>query len=142
VHIANRIIRADFLLTMKKKCNILIIEDDPDIGGMIKMILDYKGYSPFVVANTQRINEVIKNNRTDVIIMDMLLSGANGTDICIEIKKDDSLAHIPLIMMSAHPDAESLCKKAGADDFVSKPFDLDDLLLKIGCFTATECVSK
>ena len=123
---------------MEKKRNILIIEDDPDISGMIKMILEHKGYTALVLQNTARINEVMKNSRVDVLIMDMFLSGANGTDICAAIKKDDSLAHIPLIMMSAYPDAESICKNAGADDFVCKPFDLDNLFFKIDHFTALE----
>lgn len=125
---------------MKKNCNILIIEDDPDIGNIIRTILEYKGYTGFVLESTDRIYELMKKNRIDVILIDMLLSGANGTDICIELKKDASLAHIPLIMMSAHPDAESLCKKAGADYFISKPFHLDELLLKIAHFTASQPV--
>ncbi len=101
---------------------------------MIRMILEYTGYTVFVSGNANRINALIKNNNIDLVIMDMFLSGTNGTDICTGLKKDFSLAHIPLIMMSAHPDAESICMQAGADDFVSKPFDLDELLLKIGHF--------
>jgi DNA-binding response OmpR family regulator len=127
---------------MKKKYNILIIEDDPDIGGMMRMILEYKGYTVYVLRNADHVIETMKNNPIAVAVMDMFLSGTNSTDICVELKKDASLAHIPLIMMSAHPDAESLCKKAGADDFVSKPFHLDDLLLKIGYFTGNNAVFK
>jgi DNA-binding response OmpR family regulator len=67
----------------------------------------------------------------DIVIMDMLLAGTNGTDICAEFKKDTSISHIPLIMMSAHPDAKKICMAAGADDFISKPFEIDDLLFKI-----------
>lgn len=127
---------------MEKKPNILIIEDDPDIGGMILLILAHKGYAALVLENATRVNEVMKSNQFDLVLMDMLLSGANGIDICIALKKDPSVAHIPLIMMSAHPDAEKLCKKAGADDFVCKPFDLDVLISKIAHFTAIETFSE
>ena len=127
---------------MEKTCNILIIENDLDIGTMIRMILEYRGYTVFVLGNTEGVSELIKKKSIKVVIIDMLLSGANGTDICIELKKDAALAHIPLIMMSAHPDAENLCKIAGADDFISKPFDLDELLLKIGNFTSKENLCK
>jgi DNA-binding response OmpR family regulator len=119
-----------------KSRNILVIEDDPDIGNMISMILEYKNYTPFVLLNTEHLDHFLRGNKMDVIIMDMLLSGSNGTDICARLKSDSYFAHIPLIMMSAHPDAESLCLKAGADDFVAKPFDLDDLLSKIELFFA------
>ena len=128
-------------MKMKKQYNILIVEDDPDIGGLIRMILEHNGYNALVLANTQRVIETIKNNRIDLVILDMLLSGANGTDICAAIRNDDSLDSIPLLMMSAHPDAETICKTAGADDFVSKPFDLDDLLFKIAHFVGDKTFS-
>ena len=116
--------------------NILIIEDDLDIGNMIRMILEYRGYTVFILKNTEGVSELMKKRKINVVIIDMMLAEANGTDICIKLKKDASLAHIPLIMMSAHPDAENLCRISGADDFISKPFDLDQLLLKIGNFTS------
>ncbi len=127
---------------MEQVATVLVIDDDQDIGNMIRMILEFKGYTVYVLANADYINETMQNNSIDVVILDMFLCGTNGTDICIELKKDASLAHIPLIMMSAHPDAASLCMKAGADDFVSKPFDLDDLLLKIAYFTGTKTLSE
>jgi DNA-binding response OmpR family regulator len=61
----------------------------------------------------------------------MLLSGVNGTDLCAEFKKDSSIAHIPVIMISAHPNAKEICLQAGADEFISKPFDMQDILSKI-----------
>jgi DNA-binding response OmpR family regulator len=115
--------------------NILVIEDDGDIGNLIKMILEYYGYRVFHLENTNGLHEFIKSNSINIVILDMLLSGLNTSDICIDLKKDASFASVPVIMMSAHPDAESICKSAGADAFVSKPFDLDELLLKIAHFT-------
>lgn len=115
----------------KKTASILVIDDDADIGNMFKMILEYKGYNVIVLENAEQIKTIILKADIDIIIMDMLLSGTNGTDICAEIKKDSSISHIPLVMMSAHPDAKSICLAAGADDFIPKPFDIDNLLLKI-----------
>jgi len=116
---------------MNKKEKILVLDDDPDIGTMIKMMLEYKGYSVTVSDRAEQANEILKTNEVDLIIMDMLLSGVNGTDLCSELKKDSSLARTPVIMISAHPNAKEICLQAGADEFISKPFDMQDILSKI-----------
>lgn len=125
---------------MEKLVKILAIDDDPDIGNMLKMILEYKGYSVIVLENTEDLKAIILKQGINVIIMDMLLSGTNGTDICADLKKDISISHIPLIMMSAHPDAKKICIAAGADDFIPKPFDIDELLLKINLLIQNKTV--
>jgi len=116
---------------MNKKEKILVLDDDPDIGTMIKMMLEYKGYSVTVSDRAEQANEILRTDAVDLIIMDMLLSGVNGTDLCSELKKDSSLAHTPVIMISAHPNAKEICLQAGADEFISKPFDMQDILSKI-----------
>jgi DNA-binding response OmpR family regulator len=116
---------------MNKKEKILVLDDDPDIGTMIKMMLEYKGYSVTVSERAEQAGEILKNDGFDLIIMDMLLSGVNGTDLCNEFKNDSSIAHIPVIMISAHPNAKEICLQAGADEFISKPFDMQDILSKI-----------
>jgi DNA-binding response OmpR family regulator len=116
---------------MNKTTRILVLDDDPDIGTMIKMMLEYKGYAVTVSDRAEQAEEVLRNNNIDLIIMDMLLSGVNGTDICTELKENNSTSHIPIMMISAHPNAKEICLQAGADEFISKPFDMQDILLKI-----------
>jgi DNA-binding response OmpR family regulator len=111
---------------------ILVVDDDPDIGTMIKMMLEYKGYSVVVVDRGEKVFEALARQNIRLIIMDMLLSGVNGTDICTSIKKNPVTSSVPLIMISAHPNAKDICLQAGADDFIAKPFEMDDLLSKIG----------
>lgn len=119
---------------MEKKRKVLVIDDDPDIGRMIKMLLEYKGYSLTLMENTTHAAQVIRNKSIDLVIMDMLLSGTNGIDVCAGFKSDTSIAHIPVIMMSAHPDAKKICLQAGADDFISKPFDMPEFFSKVENF--------
>lgn len=116
---------------MSKKNTILVLDDDPDIGTMIKMMLEYKGYSVTVSDRAEHIAEIVHNNHIDLIIMDMLLSGTNGTDVCAELKQNKTTSHIPVMMISAHPNAKEICLNAGADEFISKPFDMHDILSKI-----------
>ena len=117
---------------MKKTAHrILVVDDDPDIGTMIKMMLEYKGYTVTVIDRAEQTGEFLQNNTINLIIMDMLLSGMNGTDVCRGIKQNPATSRIPVMMISAHPNAKVVCLEAGADDFISKPFEMEDILLKI-----------
>lgn len=110
--------------------NVLVLDDDPDIGLMVQMILEFGGYGVSVVENAAEAGKILRNNKVDLVIMDMLLSGVNGIDICAAFKSDPAIAHIPVMMMSAHPDAQRICLQAGADDFIAKPFEMKDILTK------------
>ncbi len=120
----------------KTAYRILVIDDDPDIGIMIKMILEYSGYSVLVSDRGDQAEELIRNNHVDLLIMDMLLSGINGVDVCRRIKQMNTTSHLPVMMISAHPNARETCLEAGADDFIAKPFDMDDILSKISKLVA------
>ena len=116
----------------KSEKKILVVDDDPDIGMMLKMMLEFKGYMAFVAERADEALEMIDANNISLVIMDMLLSGVNGTDVCAGLKKDPKTKVIPVMMISAHPNAKEVCLEAGADDFVAKPFDMQDILARIG----------
>lgn len=116
---------------MTKSALILVLDDDPDICSMLKMVLDYHGYGAVDADGEEKATEILANNHVDLIIMDMLLSGADGTDICRRLKQDEQRSSIPILMFSAHPNAEKICLEAGADDFISKPFEMNELIDKI-----------
>ena len=119
---------------MKEKSLILVLDDDPDICIMIKMVLDYYGYDAMDAENEENAKKIISSNRVDLLIMDMLLSGVDGTDICRQLKQDKETSSIPILMFSAHPTAKETCLAAGADDFISKPFEMNDMMDKINFF--------
>jgi DNA-binding response OmpR family regulator len=110
---------------------ILVLDDDTDIGTMIKLMLEYKGYSVMVSERAEQAEEMLLTNNIELVIMDMLLSGVNGTDVCRSLKQNATISQVPIMMISAHPNAREVCLQAGADDFISKPFDMQDLLSKI-----------
>ena len=110
---------------------ILVIDDDPDIRTMIKAMLEFKGYSVVAVERGDTTEELLLTNEFGLVVMDMLLSGMNGVDICSQIKQNNSISHIPIIMISAHPNARTICLEAGADDFIAKPFDMQEILSAI-----------
>jgi DNA-binding response OmpR family regulator len=110
---------------------ILVVDDDTDIGTMLKMMLEYKEYAVTVCERADQMDEAIHSQPFDLIIMDMLLSGINGVDICRSLRAINKLSKMPIMMYSAHPNAKDLCMQAGADDFISKPFDMNEILEKI-----------
>ena len=116
--------------------NILVVDDDTDIATMIRIMLEYKGFAVTIAPKPAEARQFAASGDFSLIIMDMLLSGVNGTDICRELKADPVTNGIPVIMISAHPNAREICINAGADDFLAKPFDIYDLLNRIKQFTS------
>jgi DNA-binding response OmpR family regulator len=114
---------------MKNK--ILVIEDNDDILFSLQTILEFEDYAVKGINDGDIAYKTVKSFSPDLILLDALLSGSNGWDIANEIKNDDSLKHIPIVMMSAHPKAEELAKEYQINDFLAKPFKMDDLLNKI-----------
>jgi len=106
--------------------NIMIIDDNEDIVTMIRAMLEMKGYKAFVKINIIDLESYIKEVSPHLIIMDMLLAGADGCEICKALKKDTKFAAIPVLMISAHPNAEEECLHAGANIFLGKPFEMQE----------------
>lgn len=113
---------------MKKK--ILVADDDAAIVDAIQLILEDANY---IVETTLNGEDVIKmkTNFPDLILLDIWMSGQDGRIICAHIKSKKETKHIPIIMISANRDTSQIAKKAGAEDFITKPFEMDDLLNKV-----------
>lgn len=116
---------------MEKKTKILVVDDDSGIGEMLKTLLEFYGYEVIVTEKPDEAEKLIENHEIDLVILDMLISGVNGTDVCARLRANEPTADIPVLMMSALHDAGKKCKKAGANDFIAKPFEMDDLQEKI-----------
>ena len=121
---------------MNENALILILDDDPDLCAMIRLMMEYNGYEALETNNEIETRNILSERRPDLIIMDMLLSGNDGTDICRRLKHDAGFSSIPILMFSAHPNARDACLAAGADDFIAKPFEMNDLLGKVDHFVS------
>jgi DNA-binding response OmpR family regulator len=110
---------------------ILIIDDDPDIRTVMQILLKKQGHEVETAAKEAEAFEKIKQFSPAVILLDVLLSGADGREICKDIKENAATKNIPVIMFSAHPGAADKINNYGADDFIAKPINADLLLKKI-----------
>ncbi|MBB5639366.1 DNA-binding response OmpR family regulator [Pedobacter cryoconitis] len=110
---------------------IQIIEDDEAIRDVIEYILQQSEFDVTVASNAREFKINLFNTLPDLILMDVKLPDGNGIQLCRKLKQSLDTRHIPVIIISAHATAEESSKEAFADDFISKPFDLDDLLKRI-----------
>ncbi len=109
---------------------ILVAEDDPAIADAMTMILETEGYSVRTTDDT-KVVRALSAPLPDLILLDIWLSGADGRDVCKYLKGKKSTAALPIIMVSASRDVKESAKAAGADDFIAKPFEMDELLSKV-----------
>lgn len=113
------------LRTMKRK--VLVMENDFDILQVIDHILKEEGYEPILCTSDKGIFDVILNKQPDVILLDILRITEQGTELCRALKSSKNTQHIPVIVLSTHPEIQGV-KEGCADEIVKKPFDLDNLL--------------
>ena len=112
-------------ITMKRK--ILIADDDASIRDIFSIVFAKAGYDIEIKEDAQEIFSN-KFKLPDLFLIDRLLSGVDGLDVCRYLKNNSQTKEIPVVMVSASPDIGVLAVKAGADDFVEKPFELAYLL--------------
>jgi DNA-binding response OmpR family regulator len=113
---------------------ILVVDDEPDILLFLQVILEEEGYTVVTSDKGEYLEQLHNGGLPDLILLDVLLSGKDGRDIVRYLKKQEETKHIPVIMFSAHPGAEETARQAGAENFLPKPFDIDELLAMIKCY--------
>ena len=115
---------------MSKK--ILILDDDADILDILSYLIKEEGYEIHALAHGENIWESLRTFSPDLVLMDLMLADLDGRSICRGIKENPATSHIPVIMISARPDLMQSFTGTGApDEFVAKPFDIDNLLSKV-----------
>ncbi|MEE1944333.1 response regulator [Pedobacter sp. KR3-3] len=110
---------------MKKR--VLVIENNRDILDMISLVLEEAGYEASLYTTEQNIFEHIIAFEPDAILLDIIKPTLEGTELCRQIKEAEQTSHIPVIVLSTHPQIQKV-KEVCADEVVPKPFDIDALL--------------
>ncbi len=124
---------------MQQIKKILVVDDDPDILDALQFMLEDAGYRVTTTEKGEYAENLHDTNGglPDVILLDVLLSGKDGRLICQKLKSQEETKHIPIIMMSAHNDARKSVATVGANDFLAKPFEVDELLAKVAKWQCT-----
>lgn len=115
---------------MSKK-RIHILEDDQEIRNVIEILLKEEGFELQLSSTFSELKKNIQDAMPDLFLLDVMLPDGNGAEICEDLKTDIFTKHIPIIVMSAQNNSEQKAIDAFADDYISKPFDIDEVLKRI-----------
>lgn len=119
---------------------VLLIDDDPAIVDAIGLILEDEGYE-VVATFGGDILRIAEQEQPDVILLDIRLSGQDGREVCRALKSAPATTHVPVLMISANQHGAAFAQQAGADDYLAKPFELDDILAKVAAWTKPRTAS-
>ena len=106
------------------KPEVLVVDDDEDMLIMMQHLLMAEGYVPLISPNAQNAMEIISQRYPAMVLLDLRMIGIDGGDICQQIKSDPHTSSIPVIILSANHNIESIAKDCGADAYLPKPFSL------------------
>ncbi len=106
------------------KENILIVDDEPDIRELVQYNLTKEGYTVRQAGSGEDGLQDLRRHAPDLVVLDLMLPGVDGFDVCKAIRADRALHHIPIIMLSAKGEEADIITglELGADDYVVKPF--------------------
>lgn len=114
---------------------ILIVDDNKDVLQLMQLLLSSRGYDVSVTAKAEETFQLVTSIQPNLIFLDIQLSGADGREISRQLKTTEEYRHIPIILFSANVIKGATLKESMADDFIAKPFDIHELLLKVIKFT-------
>jgi two-component system, OmpR family, phosphate regulon response regulator PhoB len=105
---------------------VLLVEDDDSIATALEFVITRDGMACNRLASGARAVEAIRDTQPDLVVLDVMLPGCSGYDICRDVRRDPALAAVRILMMTARGSAaeQRRAMELGADGFVTKPFDL------------------
>ncbi|AZA60433.1 response regulator [Chryseobacterium indoltheticum] len=110
---------------------IMICDDDDSILEVLQMMLEFDGYTVFLENNSTNLIKQINNVNPDLLLMDLWMPVLSGDQLLKTIRTTSELKNLPVIIFSASVDGKEIASSAGADTFIAKPFDMDDISSKI-----------
>jgi two-component system response regulator MtrA len=110
---------------------IMVVDDDQDLAEMLGIVLTSSGFDVDMVSRGDEVLEVFRNNPPDLVLLDVMLPGIDGIEVCRLIRKESM---VPIVMLSAKGETQDIVRglEAGADDYIQKPFrDKAELVARI-----------
>ena len=123
----------DGAVKLMAKESILVVEDEEDIRELLKYNLEKEGYQVFGAATGEEALRAIRDRRLDLILLDLMLPGIDGLEVCRRIRGEAQTQHLPIIMLTAKGEEADIVTglELGADDYITKPFSPRVLLARL-----------
>jgi len=114
------------------QATILIVDDQPQNLRLLEAVLQPRGYRTVSAESGEAALEALRREQADLVLLDILMPGMDGYEVCRRIRENPETAFLPVVMITASDTAQKLrATEAGADDFVAKPFDQGELLARV-----------
>ncbi len=115
------------------QAKILIVDDEPDLVETLRFALELEGYKVLVAVNGEEGLNTARQEKPDLILLDLMLPKLDGYKVCRLLKFDERYKSIPILMLTAKTQDKDrmLGKETGANEYLTKPFDMDELMAKI-----------
>ena len=112
---------------------VLIVEDEADVVDLLRYNLKRAGFKVIVATSGDAGLASVRTHRPDIVILDLMLPGMSGLEVCRALKQDAETTHIPILMLTAKDEQKDRVKglETGADDYVGKPFSPRELVLRV-----------
>lgn len=112
---------------------ILIVDDEEDLVETVRFPLEMEGYHVLVSHNGEEALDQARIENPDLILLDLMLPKVDGYEVCHRLKSDDRYKHIPILMLTAKSQEKDMMlgMETGANEYITKPFDIRDLLKKV-----------
>ena len=117
---------------------ILIVEDDPQVARLISLVLQRSGYQSEIVADGQGALERAREQKPQMIFADLTIKGMGGEALCSTLKSLPDTRGIPYVVVSGDRDIAEKARLCGADDFMGKPFEFEDLIKLVNKYARAE----
>jgi DNA-binding response OmpR family regulator len=112
---------------------ILVVDDDRDVAQSIELSLRRRGYRVTLAHSGVEALKTLRRYRPDIVILDILMPGMSGLEVCRHLRTDPNTVGLPIIFLTARGQEQDRIDglRAGADDYLSKPFSLEELILRV-----------
>ncbi|MFM8535729.1 MAG: response regulator transcription factor [Acidimicrobiia bacterium] len=120
-------------MSVRPPTRILVAEDDTDIGSLLDHYLKKAGFLPTVVASGRDVMPQVQRDTPDLVVLDLMLPGLDGLQLCRAIRSDAATAAIPIIMLTAKAEESDriVGLELGADDYITKPFSPNEVVARV-----------
>ena len=112
---------------------LFIVEDEPDLRDTLKYNFENEGFKVKAFSNGESFLDVLQKNKPNLVILDLMLPGVSGLDVCRELRSNNNYAGIGVVMLTAKSEEVDRIVgfELGADDYVTKPFSVRELILRV-----------
>ncbi|HEX9901170.1 MAG TPA: diguanylate cyclase [Candidatus Methylomirabilis sp.] len=120
-------------MTVETRSTILVVEDEEGIARMIQVLLEARGFSALVSHSGDEALAHLRDRPVDLVLLDVMMPGMDGYEVCRRLKADGRWRHIPVVMLTAKDTVRDMVLglEIGADDYVTKPFNTEELIARI-----------